>query len=128
MRARYTQSVLNGALCRTRTSDRLASSRHAVGSLRLIGPIPFPLLNYCAGLSSIRFVPYLIATAAGLLPGTIAIVVLGDALTGRTDPALLVVSAVCVAIGLGGLIIDARLPTESPPLAGGVWASRNRTR
>jgi uncharacterized membrane protein YdjX (TVP38/TMEM64 family) len=81
----------------------------AIGSLRLIGPVPFPLVSYCAGLSSVRLVPHLIATAVGLLPGTIAVVVLGDALAGRTNPALLVVSALCVAIGLAGLLIDARL-------------------
>jgi uncharacterized membrane protein YdjX (TVP38/TMEM64 family) len=86
----------------------------AVGSLRLLGPVPFPLVNFCAGVSSIRLVPYLIATAVGLLPGTIAVVVLGDALTGRTDPALLVVSAICVAIGLAGLLVDARLGIEEP--------------
>jgi uncharacterized membrane protein YdjX (TVP38/TMEM64 family) len=81
----------------------------AVGSLRLIGPVPFPLVNYLAGVSSIPLVPYLIATVVGLLPGTIAVVVLGDALTGRTDPALVVVTALCVAIGLAGLLADARL-------------------
>jgi uncharacterized membrane protein YdjX (TVP38/TMEM64 family) len=86
----------------------------AIGSLRLIGPIPFPLVNYCAGLSSIRLVPYLIATAVGLLPGTIAVVVLGDALTGRTNLALVVVTAISVAIGLAGLLIDARLGIEEP--------------
>jgi len=86
----------------------------AVGSLRLIGPVPFPLVNFCAGVSSIRLVPYLIATAVGLLPGTIAVVVLGDALTGRPDPALVVVTALCVAIGLVGLLVDARLGIEEP--------------
>jgi uncharacterized membrane protein YdjX (TVP38/TMEM64 family) len=86
----------------------------AVGSLRLIGPGPFPLVNSLAGVSSIRFVPFLVATAVGVVPGTIAIVVLGDALTGRTDPALVVVTAICAAIGLAGLLIDARLPPAAP--------------
>jgi uncharacterized membrane protein YdjX (TVP38/TMEM64 family) len=91
----------------------------AVGSLRLIGPVPFQLVNYCAGVSSIRLVPYLIATAVGVVPGTIAVVVLGDALTGRTDPALVVVTAICGAIGLAGLLVDARLPPEPPSTGGG---------
>jgi uncharacterized membrane protein YdjX (TVP38/TMEM64 family) len=86
----------------------------AVGSLRLIGPVPFPLVNYCAGVSSIRLVPYLIATAVGLLPGTIAVVVLGDALSGRTDPALVGVTALGVAIGVAGLLVDAGLGIEEP--------------
>jgi uncharacterized membrane protein YdjX (TVP38/TMEM64 family) len=49
------------------------------------------MVNFPAGLSSIRLVPYLVATAVGLLPGMITVVVLGDALAGRTDPALIVV-------------------------------------
>jgi uncharacterized membrane protein YdjX (TVP38/TMEM64 family) len=98
----------------------------AVGSLRLIGPIPFPLVNYLAGASSIRFMPYLIATAVGLLPGTIAIVVLGDALTGRTDPALLVVTAISVMIGLAGLLVDARLGIAEPGAEDPVGQAPNR--
>jgi uncharacterized membrane protein YdjX (TVP38/TMEM64 family) len=95
----------------------------AVGSLRLISPIPFPLVNCCAGLSSIRLMPYLIATAVGLLPGTIAVVVLGDALTGRTHPRLIVVSSICVAIGLVGLLADARLDIKEPEAEDPVEAS-----
>lgn len=86
----------------------------AVGSLRLIGPVPFQLVNSIAGVSSIRLVPYLIATAVGVVPGTIAVVVLGDALTGRTDPALVVVTAISGAIGLAGLLVDVRLGIEEP--------------
>lgn len=85
----------------------------AVGSMRLIGPIPFPLINFCAGVSSVRFMPFLIATAVGVLPGTIAVVALGDALTGGTNPAMIVVTAICAAIGLAGLLVDARLKVPS---------------
>lgn len=80
----------------------------AVGSLRLIAPVPFSVVNYCAGLSSVRLLPYLLATLIGSLPGTIGVVVLGDALTGRTDPAMLAVSGVCIAVGVIGLVVDAR--------------------
>lgn len=86
----------------------------AVGSLRLIPVCPFWLLNYCAGLSAVRFVPYLIATVVGMAPGTVAVVLLGDALTGRRDPALLVLSAVFFAVGVIGLILDARIPVGAP--------------
>ncbi len=64
--------------------------------------------------------PYLIATAVGLLPGTIAVVVLGDALTGRTNPALVVITAISVVIGLAGLLVDARLGSEEPDVDGPV--------
>ncbi|WP_327099805.1 TVP38/TMEM64 family protein [Nocardia vinacea] len=89
----------------------------AVGSLRLIAFAPFSVINYCCALSSIRFWPYLIATVIGILPGTIGTVILGDALTGRTHPGMLVVSGALIAIGIIGLIIDARwTQTHEPDL------------
>ncbi|NEL16022.1 TVP38/TMEM64 family protein, partial [Escherichia coli] len=30
----------------------------AVGSLRLIAPVPFSVVNYCAGVSAVRLVPF----------------------------------------------------------------------
>ncbi|AFU01898.1 TVP38/TMEM64 family protein [Nocardia brasiliensis] len=87
----------------------------AVGSLRLIAAVPFSVINYCAGLSSIRFWPYMIATLLGVLPGTVGTVILGDALTGNTHPAMIVFSCVLIAIGIAGLVIDARMTTEPIP-------------
>ncbi|WP_433520197.1 hypothetical protein ACQPZ2_22205 [Nocardia pseudovaccinii] len=81
--------------------------------------MPFSLINYCAGLSSVRLVPYLAATIAEVLPGTIAVVALADALTGHTSPALIAVTVACAAIGVTGLLVDARLgvgePETNPP-------------
>ena len=59
----------------------------AVISLRLIPVVPFAPLNYAVGASGVRVLPYALATVAGLLPGTAAVVILGDALTGRRQPA-----------------------------------------
>ncbi|MFF0497481.1 TVP38/TMEM64 family protein [Nocardia aobensis] len=97
-----------------RAVDRRLARRGwlAVGSLRLIAPVPFSVINYCAGLSSVRMMPYLLATFVGIIPGTIGVVVLGDALTGRTNPGLLVLSGACITIGVIGLIIDARWGAE----------------
>ncbi len=81
----------------------------AVASLRLIPAVPFSVLNYCSALSSIRFYQYLAGTV-GVVPGTVAVVVLGDALTGTTSPALLAVSLTGAAIGALGLIVEARSP------------------
>ncbi|MGQ4618504.1 VTT domain-containing protein [Nocardia sp. R7R-8] len=86
----------------------------AVGSLRLIAAVPFSVINYSCGLSSIRFWPYLIATVLGVLPGTVGTVILGDALTGTTHPAMLALSGVCLAVGLAGLVVDARWTTAVP--------------
>ncbi|PSR69546.1 hypothetical protein C8258_00060 [Nocardia sp. MDA0666] len=97
-----------------RAVDRRLARRGwlAVGSLRLIAPVPFSVINYCAGLSSVRMMPYLLATFVGIIPGTIGVVVLGDALTGRTNPGLLVLSGACITIGVIGLIVDARWGAE----------------
>lgn len=80
----------------------------AVLSLRLIPVVPFSVLNYAAGASSVRALPYLLATVAGLLPGTAAVVVLGDALTGNVSPLLALVSLGTAAIGVAGLAYESR--------------------
>lgn len=86
----------------------------AVGSLRMIAIAPFSIVNYCCGLSAIRFWPYLIASVLGSLPGTVGTVILADSLTGGTHPAMYVITAVCFAIGILGLIVDARWQPASP--------------
>lgn len=50
-----------------------------VGLLRLSPLIPFSLSNYLYGLTSVRFLPYLAASWAGMLPGTFLYVYLGVA-------------------------------------------------
>lgn len=89
----------------------------AVGSLRLIAFVPFSVVNYCCGVSSIRLVPYVLATLVGILPGTVGVVVLGDALTGETHPALLLLSAFCIAIGIAGLVFDSRRSAADADIA-----------
>lgn len=80
----------------------------AVLSLRLIPVVPFSVLNYAAGASSVRVWPYFLATLAGLLPGTAAIVILGDALTGNVSPLLALVSVCTAAVGVAGLAYETR--------------------
>jgi uncharacterized membrane protein YdjX (TVP38/TMEM64 family) len=78
-------------------------------SLRLIPAVPFSVINYAAGASAVRVVPYSVATLLGLIPGTLAIVVLGDAVTGQVDPALVAVSAALASVGIVGLLYELRL-------------------
>ena len=66
--------------------------------------MPFSVLNYCCGVSAVRLRPYVLATIVGIAPGTVAVVLLGDAITGRTSP----VSAAGACLGLVGLVVDAR--------------------
>ncbi len=50
-----------------------------VGLLRLSPVVPFSLSNYLYGLTSVRFLPYLLASWIGMLPGTILYVSIGAA-------------------------------------------------
>ena len=80
----------------------------AIVSMRLIPVVPFSVLNYAAGASAVRVPPYLAATFVGLLPGTVAVVILGDALTGRVDPLLMLISLITAGVGVTGLVLEAR--------------------
>jgi uncharacterized membrane protein YdjX (TVP38/TMEM64 family) len=77
-------------------------------SMRMIPMVPFSVLNYAAGASAVRVLPYVLATVVGLLPGTAAIVIFGDALTGSVSPLLFVVSFCTAALGMVGLIYEIR--------------------
>ena len=81
----------------------------AVLSLRLIPAIPFSVINYAAGASTVRLLPDTLATMAGLLPGTAAVVILGDAMTGTVSPVLLLVSACTAGVGIAGLVYEWRM-------------------
>ena len=80
-------------------------------SLRLIPAVPFSVLNYAAGASSVGVLPYVLATLVGLLPGTAAVVILGDAMTGNISPLLVLVSVCTAAVGVAGLIYETRRTT-----------------
>jgi uncharacterized membrane protein YdjX (TVP38/TMEM64 family) len=76
--------------------------------LRLIPVVPFSVVNYAAGASAVRALPYTLATFVGLMPGTMAVVVLGDALTGHISPMLFLVSLCTASIGVIGLALEFR--------------------
>ncbi|WP_336244291.1 TVP38/TMEM64 family protein [Corynebacterium meridianum] len=96
----------------------------AVASLRMIAVVPFSVLNYTAALTQVSLPAFTVATFIGSAPGTVATVILGDALVGHTDPTVVVVTVVITLAGISGLIVDSRLPVqvrESPgsgPLSG----------
>lgn len=56
--------------------------------------------------------PYLIASVIASAPGTVAVVLLGNALTGERNPLLMLLSATFFAVGVIGLIVDVRLPVR----------------
>ena len=72
----------------------------------MIPAVPFSVLNYAVGASAIRMMPYTLATLAGMLPGTAAVVILGDALTGDVSPLLLLVSLCTGLLGIALLAYE----------------------
>lgn len=86
-------------------------------SMRLIPAVPFSVLNYAAGASAVRPLPFTLASFVGLLPGTAAIVILGDALTGNVSPLLFLVSSCTAALGVAGLLYEIRTHRRSETAA-----------
>jgi uncharacterized membrane protein YdjX (TVP38/TMEM64 family) len=80
----------------------------AVMSMRMIPAVPFSVANYAAGASAVRVLPYMLATLVGLLPGTAAVVILGDALTGNVNPLLFLVSLCTASLGIAGMVYEIR--------------------
>lgn len=82
--------------------------------LRLLPIIPFNGLNYAAGVTGIRVVPYAGATALGILPGTVAVAVAGSSVTDPTSPAFLGSLAAGAALLAGSLLYARRRAGRSP--------------
>jgi uncharacterized membrane protein YdjX (TVP38/TMEM64 family) len=91
----------------------------AILSLRMIPAVPFSVLNYAAGASAVRPLPYTLATLVGMFPGTAAIVVLGNALTSDVSPMLVVVSLCTAAVGVALMVYEVchhrRHRPQAPP-------------
>lgn len=88
-------------------------SRHGFRSMmaaRLFPGVPFWAANYCAAVSRMGWLPFLLATALGSIPNTAAYVVAGARASAPTSPAFLIAMA-CIAV---------------PALAGAVVAWRKR--
>lgn len=84
-------------------------------SLRMIAGVPFSFLNYACGLSSIKVTPYILATAIGSAPNTLAVVLLGDALLVGFDVRFAVATGILLLLGVAGLIVDAKFPVVEAP-------------
>ena len=68
--------------------------------LRLIPAVPYNLINYAFGLTSMSYRTYIIGSALGIIPGTLAFINIGDKALDVTSPNF------WIAIGLlGGLLL-----------------------
>ncbi|WP_225839095.1 TVP38/TMEM64 family protein [Streptomyces sp. NK08204] len=88
-------------------------SRHGFRSMlaaRLFPGVPFCVANYCAAVSRMGWLPFLLATGLGSIPNTAAYAVAGARASAPTSPAFMAALA-AVAV---------------PALAGGVVAWRKR--
>ncbi|MGK0467449.1 TVP38/TMEM64 family protein [Clostridium sp.] len=65
---------------------------------RLLPFISFDFLSYAAGLSNMKLIPFLIATGIGMVPGTIAYVVLGNEMSKLSSYSKIITSLVILAI------------------------------
>lgn len=82
----------------------------AIFGLRMVAAVPFSVLNYAAGLSSIKLAPYALATVVGSAPSTALGVLFGDALVDRSNPWILFAFAALSLAGIIALIVDCRTP------------------
>ncbi len=91
-------------------------------ALRLLPMVPFNVLNYALGVSSVGRRDHALGTVVGIVPGTVAFVALGSTL-GRPGSAGFVVSLVAVAALtlasiLGSRRRRARMAAEGRPQPG----------
>jgi uncharacterized membrane protein YdjX (TVP38/TMEM64 family) len=90
--------------------DELVTDRGFVAVLagRLLPVVPFVVLSYGAGLTAIRWAPYALATALGLVPSTIVQVGIGTSagvLAERAGVLTLMSGAVAVLLLSGGALL-----------------------
>ncbi|MFE9926774.1 TVP38/TMEM64 family protein [Streptomyces sp. NPDC005774] len=83
-------------------------SRHGFRSMlaaRLFPGVPFAASNYCAAVSRMGLLPFLLATGLGSIPNTAAYVVAGARASTPTSPAFLIALACITVPGLVGAVV-----------------------
>ncbi|GAA3051269.1 TVP38/TMEM64 family protein [Streptomyces roseofulvus] len=83
-------------------------SRHGFRSMlaiRLFPGVPFAAANYCAAVSRMGYVPFLLATAIGTVPNTAAYVVAGARADEPGSPAFLLSAGFIVLSGLAAAVV-----------------------
>ncbi|XXM71560.1 TVP38/TMEM64 family protein [Lysinibacillus sphaericus] len=68
--------------------------------LRLLPFLNFDLVSYVAGAGKVRYLPYIAATALGIIPGTIGFVFFGSGLSGEDRMHLYVAAAMFIFFSL----------------------------
>ncbi len=93
-------------------------SRHGFRSMlavRLFPGLPFAAMNYCAAVSRMGWLPFLLATAVGSAPNTAAYVIAGSHATSPTSPVFLAAMAFIAVTGIAAVAVAWR--RRGPALA-----------
>jgi uncharacterized membrane protein YdjX (TVP38/TMEM64 family) len=90
--------------------DALLARRGLVAVLvsRLVPVLPFTGINYAAGLTAIRLRDFVLGTAIGIVPGTVAYVAVGAYGTSPTSWPFVTAVAVLLVLSLGGAWLASR--------------------
>ncbi|MGW1892604.1 TVP38/TMEM64 family protein [Streptomyces sp. NPDC002004] len=83
-------------------------SRHGFRSMmaaRLFPGVPFWAANYCAAVSRMGWLPFLLATLLGSVPNTAAYVVAGARASAPTSPAFLLAMGFIAVTGLAAAVV-----------------------
>lgn len=86
---------------------------------RLLPFVSFDFLSYTAGLSTMRAIPFFIATAVGMLPGTVAYVLLGNQILALSRYSTLVTTIVLALLGVLGIVSLVRKKVGQKPAGKG---------
>jgi uncharacterized membrane protein YdjX (TVP38/TMEM64 family) len=85
----------------------------AVLYARLIPVLPFNVLNYVCGVTSVTTREYSLATLIGMVPGTFLHVALGSTLDEPTSPEFLAAVGGLIVLAVGAPLIDRALRRRS---------------
>ncbi len=104
------------------TGARVASideilTRHGVLSVigvRLVPVLPFTAINYAAGLTGLRLRAYVMGTAIGIIPGTVAFVALGAYSTNLGSWPIIAAVTALIVLTAGGLVAARMWRRRSP--------------
>ncbi|MFF0747055.1 TVP38/TMEM64 family protein [Streptomyces sp. NPDC004111] len=83
-------------------------SRHGFRSMlaiRLFPGVPFAAANYCAAVSRMRYVSFLVATGLGSIPNTLAYVIAGSEASSPMSPPFLIAMGFIVVSSVGGVVV-----------------------
>ncbi|MGW7199614.1 TVP38/TMEM64 family protein [Streptomyces chryseus] len=83
-------------------------SRHGFRTMlaiRLFPGVPFAAANYCAAVSRMGWLPFLLATGIGSIPNTAAYVIAGSSAASPTSPAFLIAMGFIALSGLAAAVV-----------------------